>query len=73
MHNVSLDAFCSKYNISTADNAKLDVIEYQPGNRIVESLEDRDWQTAGFSVLGWHSFLAVHWPFRKAVKDGTWE
>jgi hypothetical protein len=72
-HSVSIEAFCGKYKISAADKAKLDVIEYKPGNRVVESLADADWQSAGFSVLGWHSFITAHRRFCKAVKDGTWE
>jgi hypothetical protein len=56
---------------SATDKAKLDVIEYKPGNRVVESLADADWQSAGFSVLGWCSFIAAHRRFCKAVKDGT--
>jgi len=55
------------------DAAKLAVLEYNPGNRIVESLSDVDWQTAGFSVLGWWSFIVIHQKFCKATKEGTWE
>jgi hypothetical protein len=50
--NVSLEAFCTKYKISEADTAKLTIIEYKSGNKIVESLADANWQTAGFSILG---------------------
>jgi len=46
--DVSLEAFCAKYKISEADAAKLATIEYKPGNKIVESLADADWQTAEF-------------------------
>jgi hypothetical protein len=46
--DVSLEVFCAKYKISEADAAKLTTIKYKPGNKIVESSADADWQTAGF-------------------------
>jgi hypothetical protein len=72
-HEVPIETFCTKYNISATDKAKLEILEYKPGNRIVESLADSDWLSAGFSVLGWRSFIAAHRRFCAAIKDGTWE
>jgi hypothetical protein len=71
--NVSLDSFCTKYGISDSDKQKLLGIEYKPGNKIVESLQDSEWRTAGFSVLGWKGFLAAHRKFCQAVKEDKWE
>ena len=40
----SLTDFCSCYGISAADEKKLrDVIEYQPGNKLVENLQEKTW------------------------------
>jgi hypothetical protein len=72
MPDVPLEKFCLKYKISAADQAKLEKLEYVPGNCVVESLGDADGQSAGFSVLGWRTFLAAHKKFCRAVKDGTW-
>ena len=71
--DVSLEAFCTKYKISEADAAKLATIEYKLGNKIVESLADANWQTAGFSILGWLSFIAAHWRFCIAIREHTWK
>ncbi|KAG1754915.1 uncharacterized protein EDB91DRAFT_1242136 [Suillus paluster] len=42
-HDVSLSEFCTKYCISDSDQVKLAALEYQPGNRVVETLDDREW------------------------------
>jgi len=48
-------------------------LEYEPGNRVVETLEEREWKEVKFSVLGWRSFLAAHRKFVKDVKEGVWD
>ena len=56
--NISLADFCSSYKISDSDQAKLADLEYEPGDKIVESLEENDWQSVSFSVIGRKRFLA---------------
>lgn len=76
--HVSLADFCSHYGISTADEKKLrDVIEYQPGNKLVENLQEKTWgkgeNGAQFGKLGWNTFLVAHQKFCEDVKAGVWE
>ncbi|KAG2741765.1 hypothetical protein P692DRAFT_20750369 [Suillus brevipes Sb2] len=63
-YNVLLSEFCIKYNISASDQAKLSALEYMPGNRAVEALEEKEWRDIGqFTKLGWQAFLAAHRKF----------
>lgn len=72
-HNVSLAEFCVKYRLSDGDQAKLAALEYQPGNRGVEKLDEREWRDIGkFTKLGWQSFMDAHKKFCKAIKSGNW-
>ncbi|KAG0699690.1 hypothetical protein DFH29DRAFT_1001825 [Suillus ampliporus] len=72
-HNILLSEFCIKYNISASDQAKLSALEYMPGNRAVEALEEKEWCDFGqFTKLGWQAFLTAHRKFCKAIKSGTW-
>ncbi|KAJ8584983.1 hypothetical protein M405DRAFT_844819 [Rhizopogon salebrosus TDB-379] len=71
-HSVTLEAFCTRYLISAADSEKLSKLEYNPGNRIVETLTVADWQSAGFTVLSWRTFLSHHRKFCDAIIAGTW-
>ncbi|KAG0692151.1 hypothetical protein DFH29DRAFT_1009257 [Suillus ampliporus] len=72
-HDVSLSDFCAKYRISDNDQAKLARLEYQPGNRAIETLDDKEWQDVGqFTRLGWQAFLDAHKKFCRAIKSGTW-
>ncbi|KAG1738921.1 uncharacterized protein EDB91DRAFT_1347532 [Suillus paluster] len=72
-HNVSLSEFCVKYHISDSDQAKLMALEYQPGNRAVETLEEKEWRDIGqFTKLGWQAFLGAHRKFCTTIKSGTW-
>ena len=72
-HNISLADFCSRYKISDSDQAKLAELEYEPGDKIVESLEENDWKSVSFSVIGRKRFLAAHRQFRKDLKTGVWD
>ncbi|KAG2070379.1 hypothetical protein BDR04DRAFT_1118414 [Suillus decipiens] len=47
-HDVSLSEFCAKYRISDSDQAKLAALEYRPGNRAVETLEEKEWRDVVF-------------------------
>jgi hypothetical protein len=71
--NIPLADFCSHYGISESDQAKLDLMEYKPGNRAVETLEENEWKAEfKFTRLGWRAFLDVHRTFLKDVKNGNW-
>ncbi|KAI5991326.1 hypothetical protein EDC04DRAFT_2911601 [Pisolithus marmoratus] len=72
-HNVTLSEFCGRYHISNADQEKLEILEYLPGNCAVEKLDDHEWRVVGkFSRLGWEVFLVAHRKFCRAIKAGTW-
>lgn len=72
VHNVSLAKFCAQYGISKSDEPeeKLEKLEYRPGDWNVERLGEKDWrEIAGFTMLGWESFLAAHHHFIAAMKS----
>ncbi|KAG2085193.1 uncharacterized protein F5147DRAFT_782153 [Suillus discolor] len=46
-HDISLSEFCAKYHILDNDQAKLAALEYQLGNRAVETLDDKEWRDVG--------------------------
>jgi hypothetical protein len=71
--NIPLADFCLRYGISGSDHVKLDLMEYKPGNRAVETLEENEWKTEfKFTKLGWGGFLDAHRAFLKDVKNGNW-
>ena len=75
--HVPLSAFCTHYHISSIDEKKLqDVIEYQPGNKLVENLTEKTWgkgeNGAQFGELGWNTFLVAHRKFCEDAKAGLW-
>ena len=71
--NVPLSEFCSRYGISDSDHVKLEQMEYKPGNRAVETLDEGEWKAEfKFTKLGWQGFLDAHKTFLKDVRDGNW-
>jgi hypothetical protein len=70
---VALEDFCSRYEISKADKAKLATLEYKPGNNAVLKLERVDWKEVGFTSLGWQAFLDAHRHFIRDVRAGVWD
>ncbi|KAG2046966.1 hypothetical protein BDR06DRAFT_1014271 [Suillus hirtellus] len=70
-HSVMLDAFCAKFVVSASDSEKLSELGYNPGNRIVESLTMGDWQSVGFTLLSWRTFLSHHRKFCDSIIAGT--
>ena len=75
--HVPLSEFCAHYPISSVDEKNLqDVIEYQPGNELVENLSEKTWgkgeNGAQFGELGWNMFLVAHWKFCNDAKAGLW-
>jgi hypothetical protein len=69
---ISVEEFCSRYNISDSDRLKLVTLEVHLGDRAVERLEPEYWKEAGFSKLGWDRFLTVHKQFIKDIRNGIW-
>jgi hypothetical protein len=63
---VPLTNFCTRYFISDSDQQKLQELEYRPGDKLVENLEEKGWKE--FSTLGWQGFLAAHRQFCEDVK-----
>lgn len=70
---VPLADFCSCYGITDANQTKLLELEYEPGNTVVETLEEWEWKDVKFTALMWRSFLVAHRKFVKDVKEGVWE
>jgi len=73
MLKIPLANFCTHYNISDTNQAKLLELKYEPGNTVVETLEEQEWKEVKFSTLGQRSFLAAHHKFVKDVKAGVWD
>ena len=70
---VPLPNFCTRYFISDSNQQKLQELEYQPGDKLVENLEEKEWKEgAKFSAHGWRGFLAAHRQFCEDVKEGLW-
>ena len=70
---VPLAEFCSHYAISDSDQTKLELMEYKPGNRAVETMNENEWKMEfKFTKLGWNEFLDAHKAFLKDVKSGDW-
>ena len=72
-----LSEFSAHYHISSVDEKKLqDVIEYQPGNKLVENLLEKTWgkgeNGAQFGELGLNMFLVDHRKFCEDAKAGLW-
>ena len=71
---VSLSDFCTRYDISDSNQAKLTELEYEPGNKMVEALDKQEWHHGvKFTALGWNGFLAAYRKFCKEVKNGLWD
>jgi hypothetical protein len=66
--------FCARYHISDSNQQKLAELEYEPGNKMVESLDEKEWKHGvKFSALGWGGFLAAHRKFCRDIKNGAWD
>ena len=57
-----------------ADEAKLDKLNFLPGDREIEQLGHEDWSgKAGFSRLAWQRILVKHREFLADVVKGFWD
>jgi hypothetical protein len=71
---VSCREFCDRYEVSAADEEKLNTLEFVPGEREIETLGREDWQeVAKFSKLGWGRFHTKHKQFIADMASGGWE
>ncbi|EPQ54981.1 hypothetical protein GLOTRDRAFT_129290 [Gloeophyllum trabeum ATCC 11539] len=64
---VTLDKFCHVHKVLDSDFAKLQALDYVPGDCGVETLPREDWSSAGFVTLSWDQFLKKHHAFIKDV------
>ncbi len=70
---VSLDEFCTTYNLDENDHDGLQKLGYRPGNRKIEKLGREDWRDeGGFSKLHWEDVLSAHAQFLDDAKLGKW-
>lgn len=67
---VSIQEFCTRYNIPATDEAKLVDLEFVPGDRNIMKLTDSDWIEAGFKKLGWLRVLEAHARFLAEIRKG---
>ena len=71
---VSCHDFCDRYEISPGDEAKLDKLEFIPGDRGIKRLGQQDWQgDVGFTKLEWDHILWKHKEFLADVSRGLWD
>jgi hypothetical protein len=71
---VSCHDFCDRYEVSPGDEAKLDALEFIPGDWSIERLGRENWQgDAGFTKLGWDRILQKHKEFLADVSKGSWD
>jgi hypothetical protein len=72
---ISCHEFCERYSILAADEAKLDKLDFLPGDREIKRLgrEDRNGEAeAEFSRLAWQHVLTKHREFLTDVENGSW-
>lgn len=70
--NVTLMAFCERYNINATDQQRLEKLEFQPGDKI-DNLPDDDWKTfAGFTSLSWRRIVDKNGIFLRDARNGLW-
>ena len=71
---VSLDAFCTRYEISDDDKERLAHLGYVPGNWNIKTLDRADWKDdVGFATLTWKTILDAHDCFVSDIKKGLWD
>ena len=69
---VPLVDFCSRYRIDEKDKARLEKLEFQPGDSI-DLLGSDEWkENAGFAQLSWTRMKAKNQQFLQDVRMGKW-
>lgn len=70
--DISLAAFCQRYNISSMDQERLEKLEFLPGDKI-DKLPEVDWKThAGFTALSWQQIVDKNRSFERDARNGLW-
>jgi hypothetical protein len=68
--HVTLDEYCTHYNISDSDRSRLQKLDFLPGDPI-EKLDRVEWHDeGGFQRLGWDRMLAKNREFLRDVRAG---
>lgn len=69
---VPLADFCSRYRIDEKDKARLEKLEFQPGDSI-DLLGSDEWkENAGFAQLSWTRIKGKNQQFLQDVQMGKW-
>ncbi|KAF7326887.1 putative proline-rich protein [Mycena venus] len=68
---VSIPEFCTRYSLPTTDEQKLADLEFVPGDRNIQKLEQPDWEEVGFKRLGWLRVLDAHKQFLIDIRNGS--
>jgi len=69
---VPLADFCSRYRIDEKDKARLEKLEFQPGDSI-DLLGSNEWkENAGFADLSWIRIKGKNQQFLQDVQMGKW-
>ncbi|KAF8164406.1 hypothetical protein BJ912DRAFT_1004170 [Pholiota molesta] len=70
--DVSLDQFCTHYHISATDRARLEKMEFRPGD-MIDTLGPEEWKDfGGFLVLSWSRIKVKNQEFLDDVRKGLW-
>ena len=70
--SVPLADFCSRYRIDEKDKARLEKLEFQPGDNI-DLLGSDEWkENAGFAQLSWTRIKGRNQQFLQDVQTGKW-
>ena len=70
--SVPLADFCSWYRIDEKDKARLEKLEFQPGDNI-DLLGSDEWkENAGFAQLSWTRIKGRNQQFLQDVQTGKW-
>lgn len=65
---ISVDEFCTRYNISPTDQERLVKLEFQPGDRNVTKLPREDWAEYGFTTLSWGRVVDANKKYMRSLK-----
>ncbi|KAF8799255.1 hypothetical protein BYT27DRAFT_6875410 [Phlegmacium glaucopus] len=69
--HITLNEYCTHYNISDIDRSRLQKLEFLPGDPI-EKLDRVEWHDeGGFQRLSWDRLLAKNREFLRDVHAGT--
>jgi hypothetical protein len=70
--DVSLADFCARYHVGEKDRARLETLEFHPGDNI-NDLEPEEWKDrAGFVPLSWSRIKTKNQQFLHDAEAGKW-